>query len=127
VHPEVQESYDLDTTFMCELDFSKLHRGLKTAKKVSKFQSSSRDLSIIVPQDMSYEKIKSVLTRNAPTELVNFYPVDKYSNQSLGENISLSLRFVLQSNEKTLEEEDITSSMNQILEALNNELGIRIR
>jgi phenylalanyl-tRNA synthetase beta chain len=41
--------------------------------------------------------------------------------------VSLTLRFVLQSNEKTLEEEDITSSMNKILETLNLELGIGLR
>jgi len=58
---------------------------------------------------------------------VRFYPVDNYSDASLGANISLSIRFVLQSFDKTLEEEDITKSMDAILDALNNELGIGIR
>ena len=126
-HPSVEKDYDLDVTFMCELDFSKISHTLKTATKTSKYQASFRDLSIIMPKDMSYEKVKSVIQTNATQELIRFYPVDKYSDESLGENMSLSLRFVLQSSEKTLEEEDITSSMDTILESLSSELGIGLR
>ncbi|QSZ42065.1 phenylalanine--tRNA ligase subunit beta [Sulfurimonas aquatica] len=127
VHPNVEKEYDLDTTFMCEIDFSKLDNGLKSAVKTSKYQASFRDLSVIMPKSMSYDKVKSVIEKNATKELVRFYPVDKYSDESLGENMSLSLRFVLQSDEKTLEEEDISLSMDTILEALNSELGIGLR
>lgn len=127
VHPNVEESYNLEATFVCELDFVKLPYGLKTAKKSSKYQASFRDLSVIMPKDMSYETVKNVIQASATDELIRFYPVDKYSDETLGENMSLSIRFMLQSNEKTLEEEDITSSMDAILEALKNELGIGLR
>ena len=51
----------------------------------------------------------------------------RYSDESLGDNVSLSIRFILQSEDKTLEEEDITSAMDNILAALNKELGIGLR
>ena len=127
IHPNVEKEYDLDTTYVCELDFDKLPYALKTAKKSSKYQASFRDLSVIVPQEMKYESIKSVIEKAATKELVRFYPVDRYSDESLGDNVSLSLRFVLQSDEKTLEEEDITTSIDDILNSLNNELGIGLR
>lgn len=127
VHPEVEESYDLGATFMCELDFNKLDFAIKTAKNSSKYQASFRDLSIVMPKEMSYEKVKSTIEKSATGELVRFYPVDKYSDATLGENMSLTLRFVLQSYEKTLEEEDISKSMSAILNSLNSELGITIR
>ena len=127
VHPEVEKAYDLPTTFMCELDFSKIEYRLKTAQKSSKYQASFRDLSLIMPQDMSYQSVKDVIQKSATAELIRFYPVDKYSDESLGEHMSLSLRFVLQSEEKTLEEEEITKSMDTILDALKSELGIGLR
>jgi phenylalanyl-tRNA synthetase beta chain len=80
-----------------------------------------------MPKEMSYEKVKNVIDENATNELVRFYPVDKYSDETLGENMSLSIRFVLRSSEKTLEEEDITLSMETILNALQSELGIGLR
>ena len=127
VHPDVEDSYDLDITYMCELDFSKLPSGLKTAKNSSKYQASYRDLSLVMPKEMHYEKVKSVIEESSVEHLVRFYPVDKYSDESLGENISLTIRFILQSMEKTLEEEDMTKSMQSILDALKDKLGITIR
>ncbi len=127
LHPNVQESYDLDITYMCELDFNKLPCELKTAKQSSKYQASFRDLSIVMPKDMAYEKVKNIINASATKELIRFYIVDKYSDESLGENMSLSIRFVLQSFDKTLEEEEITNTMSTILEALKTDLGITIR
>jgi len=127
VHPEVEKAYDLDVAYLCELDFTKLRYELKIAEKKSKYQASFRDLSLIMPKDMPYEKVKDVINAHAREELIRFYPVDKYSDESLGDNMSLSLRFVLQSNEKTLEEDDITQVMETILEALQSELSIGLR
>jgi len=127
VHPTVEKEYDLEDTFVCELDFEKIAYTLKTAKKSSKYQASFRDLSIIMPKDMSYDKVKSVIEANATDELIRFYPVDKYSDESLGDEMSLSLRFVLQSQEKTLEEDDIVNTMGSILNSLNDELGVGLR
>jgi len=127
VHPTVEKDYDLDITFMCELDFAKIPHGLKIAQKTSKYQASFKDLSLIMPKDMSYEKVKTVIENAEIGNLVRFYPVDKYSDAALGENMSLSVRFVLQSIAKTLEEEDITSVMDTILALLKSELGIGLR
>ena len=41
--------------------------------------------------------------------------------------MSLSLRFVLQSDEKTLEEQDLILAMDSILLALKDELNIGLR
>ena len=112
---------------MCEINFSKIKYTLKTAKKSSKYQASFRDLSLIIPQDMSYEDVKKSIDSLEIKELVRFYPVDRYSDANLGENISLSLRFVLQSDDKTLEEEDLVSAMDSILAKLKDDLGIGLR
>ncbi len=127
VHPDVEKNYDLEDTYLCELDFDKIPYSFKTAKRSSKYQASNRDLSIIVPKDMPFEKLKNVINGCDLKELINFYPVDRYSDESLGEDVSLSIRFILQSDDKTLEEDDITSTMDAILTALKNELGIGLR
>ncbi len=60
-------------------------------------------------------------------ELDCVYPVDKYSDKSLGDDMSLSIRFVLQSDVKTLEEEDISTAMDTIIGAVGSKLGIGLR
>jgi len=127
LHPQIQEAFDLDATYLCELDFEALPYALKTAQPFSKFQASYRDLSVVMPESMAYEQIAAVIASSKSAEVICFYPVDRYNDAALGENVSLTLRFVLQSPEKTLEEEDITSAMGGILGALENELGLALR
>jgi len=127
VHPNVAQAYDLEATFVCELDFSSLPFELKTAHATSKFQASYRDLSIVIPETMHYAAIKEVIESVKTPELIRYYPVDRYADESLGENVSLSLRFVLQSDTKTLEEEDITNAIDSLLEGLQSKLGVGLR
>ena len=127
LHPSVASDYDLPDTFVCEVEFSALAYALQEAKPYSKFQASFRDLSVVVPDAMAYKKIRAVIEEAASSEVIRFYPVDQYRDEKLGDNSSLTLRFVLQSMEKTLEEEDITNAMSGILSALENELGLSLR
>ena len=127
LHPEVEKRFDLGATFLCELDFEALPFALKEAKPFSKFQASFRDLSVVMPSSMSYVEIAAVIEANKRSEVVRYYPVDRYADESLGDKVSLTLRFVLQSPEKTLEEEDITASIGGILGALETELGLALR
>ena len=127
LHPSVAEAFDLDDTFVCEVDFAPLEYGVKDAQSYSKYQASFRDLSVVMPKTMRYAELEKVIAANKSAEVIRFYPVDRYSDEKLGDNISLSLRFVLQSQEKTLGEEDITSSMSSVLSALESELGLTLR
>ena len=127
LHPSVEEEFDLPVTFMCELDMDALPYGLVEAHPFSKYQPSFRDLSLIVPKTLTYESIKAVINKHASADVKRFYPVDRYESDALGDNMSLSVRFMLQSEERTLEEEDITAAVEWILTGLNEELGIGLR
>lgn len=127
LHPTLQEELDLPRTVLFEGDFDALPYASVAAKPYSKFQASFRDLSLVMPKAMAYEKLSHVIEANRSKEIVRFYPVDRYTDASLGDQVSLTLRFVLQSQEKTLEEEDITSAMQGVLDALQSGLGITLR
>jgi phenylalanyl-tRNA synthetase beta chain len=127
LHPSVEEEFDLPQTFMCELNLDSLPFGLIEAQPYSKYQASFRDLSLLISKELTYETIKAVIEKHKSVQIRRFYPVDRYVSESLGEQMSLTLRFVLQSDDKTLEEEDITAAMDGILNALNVELGVSLR
>jgi phenylalanyl-tRNA synthetase beta chain len=127
IHPNIEQEFDLAQTFVCELNTDKLPYALVEAKAYSKYQASFRDLSLLVSKSVSYETIKSVIEKHASKQVRRFYPVDRYVSEALGDQMSLTLRFVLQSDEKTLEEEDITAAMEWVLNGLNEELGVSLR
>jgi len=84
-------------------------------------------LSILISKEVSYETIKGVIEKHRSAQVQRFYPVDRYVSETLGEQMSLTLRFVLQSEEKTLEDDDITMAMESILNGLKEELGVNLR
>lgn len=127
LHPTVQEALDLPPTVMFEGDFDALSHDSVEARPYSKFQVSFRDLSVLVPSHMSYETLSEVIESARDSQVVRFYPVDRYTDTSLGDQVSLTVRFMLQSPEKTLEEEEITSAMQGVLDALENRLGVTLR
>ncbi len=127
LHPSIAEEFDLPDTFMCEISMDKLPFALIEAKGYSKYQASDRDLSVVVDKNIEYKDIKSAIKELHIAELVRFYPIDRYVSSELGDSMSLSIRFVLQSDEKTLEEEQIESIMSSILETLESRCGAKLR
>jgi len=128
LHPTVAKDFDIsDSTFIAEIDFSLLSNELITANEISKYQSSRRDLSIVAPKDLSYKEIAKVIDSLLIEEVKSHTIVDIYNDANLGENESLTLKFVLQSKTKTLEEDDIVSIMNVILTNLQDRLNVTLR
>lgn len=127
LHPNIAKELDLDDTFMCELDFEKLPFEIKKATQKSKFQVSYRDLSLFVPDDINYETISLAIDKAKSQEVERYFAIDKYKDTSMGANSSLTIRFALRSNEKTLTESEISQNIDTILEALKNELGVGLR
>ncbi|WP_086236844.1 phenylalanine--tRNA ligase subunit beta [Campylobacter porcelli] len=127
VNAVIEQSRDLFKTYICEIDFDNLKPIKKLANPYSKFQSLSRDLSIIMPKDMPYLRIKEVIEGLDIKSLKEFLPTDIYSDESLGDNVSLSVKFTFQDDAKTLEDEEIVAIMDRILAALKDNLGVGLR
>lgn len=127
LHPNVANDYDIDDTFIAEIDFDAVKDELAKVEAYSKYQASKKDLSIIAPKSMQYRELKNVIRNIKDDNIKQFHLIDTYSDESLGENESVTIRFVLQSDEKTLEEEDIISTMENIVTTLNEKLGVTLR
>ena len=112
---------------MCELDFNTLSDGRKCAKEYSKFPSTSRDLSLMVPSNTQYSVLENYILSIAPSELIKCSAIDIYRQESFGDLMSLTLKLQFQSNEKTLEEENIAAIIEEILSKLKEKFGIALR
>jgi len=127
LHPTVAQAFDLPETFFAEIEVMKLHERHVNAKPISAFTPVQRDLSIVVPQSMRYSQIRHALEGKLPEEVQRFYPIDRYVDESLGENMSLTLRFLISSMEKTLEENEINAIMEEVLKLLQETCQAKLR
>ena len=127
LHPTVQENFDIPETFIAELDLDALMPKHINATPISKFQGVYKDLSVVIEKSLNYFEVAKVLNGLDLPILKDIYPVDIYEDQKLGDKKSLTVRFFIQSMEKTLEDSDIEAVMSQIMTALESECKAELR
>lgn len=127
LHPQVAMEFNLGETYLCELNLELLEEEKPQVQMYSKFQKVQRDLSIVLDKDIPYYKVKACIEGLKISSIVGFYPLDIYKDLTLQDKISLTIRFALQSDSKTLEEKDINVTMDAVLEELKKSFGAQLR
>jgi len=127
LHPTVQEDFGIPVTFIAELDLDSLLPKHLNAKPISKFQGVYKDLSVVIDKSLSYYEVAKVLNALDQPMLKDIYPVDIYEDEKLGDKKSLSIRFFIQSMDKTLEDTDIESVMVSIMTTLETKCNAELR
>jgi phenylalanyl-tRNA synthetase beta chain len=124
IDPRLARAYDVaDTTALATLFVDKLPpRATPKYVPPSKFPPVDRDLAVVVPLDVLAGDLVDAV-RGEP--LVRGATVfDEYRGPQAGEGKkSLALRIVLQSNEKTLTDEDADAAMARIIVTLRERFG----
>jgi phenylalanyl-tRNA synthetase beta chain len=127
LHPVVQEAYGIYETFIAELDFDLLLPMHINVEAISKFQGVYKDLSVVIDKSLPYSEVSTSIAALNLEILSNWYPVDIYEDETLGEKKSLTIRFFIQSMGKTLEEGDIDTVMSQVMEKLEQTCQATLR
>ena len=127
LHPTVQEEYGIPVTFIAEISLDALLPTHINATPISKFQGVYKDLSIVIDKSLSFYEVAKVLNDLDIQMLKESYPVDIYEDEKLGDKKSLTVRFFIQSMEKTLEDSDIEAVMADVMKALESNCSAELR
>ncbi|MRJ03061.1 MAG: phenylalanine--tRNA ligase subunit beta [Epsilonproteobacteria bacterium] len=122
----LQEELELPPTYLAEVELEKIDIDYPKAKPFSIYQLSFRDLSLLVDREISFQEIREALG-DLPEEVRRFYPIDLYEDEQLGGKKSITIRFAIQSDKKTLTEEEIGTIMEGILERAKERVGAELR
>ncbi|MGN8525405.1 phenylalanine--tRNA ligase subunit beta [Helicobacter pylori] len=125
IHPKVIQEWDLFESYYAEIDAFKLKRPAMLLKPFSIYPSSVRDLTLIIDENTAFSRIKKALKDAQIPNLSEILPLDifKESNNS----IALSVRCVIHSLEKTLNDEEVNSAVQKALEILEKEFNARLK
>ena len=97
-------------------------------KKTSKFPLSTRDINIVLNKSVAYQEIESLIAGNAIKHLASFSLINTFEGKDIPKGfISMTLRFVFQSNKQSLHESDINGSMQNLIKLLEKKLNAKIR
>ncbi|MCF6201826.1 MAG: phenylalanine--tRNA ligase subunit beta, partial [Hydrogenimonas sp.] len=127
LHPKAAEEFDLPDTYFAEIDLQMIEPKESVVGEISPLTPIYRDLSVVVPQSTRYSAIRSILEETLPPIVESFYPIDRYVDDSLGDDMSLTLRFLIAPIERSLEESEINAIMDEILRTLESRCGAKLR
>ena len=97
-------------------------------KLPTKFPPLRRDISVVVDINVRVgDMVKEVKSR-VIDQVVDFYPFDIYEGDGI-ENSKKSIAFLIlmQDTYKTLEEEEVSNIVNQVLDILQNKFKTKLR
>lgn len=125
IHPKVIQELDLFESYYAEIDAFKLKRPAMLLKPFSIYPSSVRDLTLIIDENTAFSKIKKALKDAQILNLSEILPLDIFKESD--NTIALSVRCVIHSLEKTLNDEEVNSAVQKALEILEKEFNARLK
>ncbi|NHA62936.1 phenylalanine--tRNA ligase subunit beta [Helicobacter pylori] len=125
IHPKVIQELDLFESYYAEIDASKLKRPTMLLKPFSIYPSSVRDLTLIIDENTAFSRIKKALKDAQIPNLSEILPLDVFKESD--NTIALSVRCVIHSLEKTLNDEEVNSVVQKALEILEKEFNARLK
>jgi phenylalanyl-tRNA synthetase beta chain len=117
--------------FYAEFDWDllcKIYSADNKFTEISKYPEVRRDLSLVLSKEIKFEQIKKI-AQNVEKKLLKSVNVfDVYLGDKLPENQkSYSVSFILQDEEKTLNDQQIDKTMQRLMNAFETEVGAVIR
>ena len=94
---------------------------------IAKFPAVTRDISMVMPKEILVGQVEDVIEKKGGAYLESYALFDIYEGEQIKSGYkSVAYSIVFRAKDKTLEETEITSAMNKILEGLEA-LGIELR
>lgn len=132
VHPLVQQQYDLPyRAYLAELDLETLYAAAParlTYEPISRQQELTRDLAVIVDQQVPAQELQEAMMQSAGQLLYAARLFDVYTGEPIPEgkkNLTYSL--VYQATDRTLTDAEANSVQETILQELNKRFGAVLR
>jgi len=133
ISEKIADKFELSETTVCaaQLDFDTLlscQSGIPMVKSLPKFPAITRDLSLIVAEDVSWADIVAAVNSKGVNQLeaVEFTAI--YRGKPIpasSKSVTISLRF--RSDEETLTHEQVDGFETMILAELKSRLGAELR
>lgn len=131
IHPSILKAQKLPRVFGFELNLEHVFSNIDEDilyQKISRFPQVSRDIALLVDDNISNATIESVIWDTAYSKLVDVTLFDLYTGENLSEGKrSLAYTLTYQDDDETLVETDVNTDFEKVKQALVSGLGAEIR
>ncbi|WP_455602835.1 phenylalanine--tRNA ligase subunit beta [Acinetobacter pecorum] len=129
LHPSLEDELDLATTWVAELDQAAvLQTYVSNFTELSRFPSVRRDIALLINDKINVSEIQGLIEKTGGELLDSTWLFDVYTGQGVEEGKrSLAFALLWQHPSRTLEDAEIKSGMDNILQVLENTYQATLR
>ncbi len=136
LHPNIIKELEIKTNaiYGFEIFLDKLttyksnNKKIKSKISISDFQKSERDFAFVIDKNFKSQDLIEIISNVDKSLIRNVRIFDVYEGENIPLNKkSVALNVVIQSSEKTLNEEDLNQITNKIISIVENQTGAKIR
>ena len=132
VAPSVLREYGVEgRVAWLQLDLGEIldgPHGKRSYSPVSKFPSSDMDLAFVVADDVGADKVRNTISKSAGKLLVGLDLIDVYRGKGVDDgHRSLAFRLRFQADDRTLTDDEITSTREAVIAAVTKTNGGQLR
>ncbi len=133
VHADLLKDADVDQEcFYAEIELEKAQKVRKTGNfkfaDIPKFNRIRRDIALLLDSDVRFGELYSAVNKAKVKHLQRVNLFDVYEGKNLAEGKkSYALSFELLDREKTLEEKEISETMNTLISLFEKDFGAQLR
>ncbi|MDD3922294.1 MAG: phenylalanine--tRNA ligase subunit beta, partial [Endomicrobiaceae bacterium] len=133
LRPDITSDVQNDVVY-AEIDIEDIENNYQSKihpyEHIAKFPSVKRDISVVSDKKIKFDKIEKVIKQIMKTGgiLKEFNLFSVYESEKLGlDKISYSFRLFYRHNDKTLNDIEVNTDMQLLLDKLNKDLDIKLR
>lgn len=130
---KLKKAFDIEQdVFYADVHWDNLMKAIKkvslTYTDISKYPSVSRDLALLVDKSVEFEQIEMIACQTEKKLLKSVVLFDVYEGKNLPEGKkSYAVNFILQDEEKTLNDKQIDAIMKKLIANLTGKLNAELR
>lgn len=127
---EVHPSLCKDEIYVCEISLNKLMQEIKPLKYVaaSIYPEIVKDVAFVVAKNLPVEEIMAEIKRVGKEILTNISIFDVYTGPNVLESEkSVAFKLTFQSNNRTLQEEEVMAIFNEIMTTVKTKFNCKVR
>ncbi|WP_026486167.1 phenylalanine--tRNA ligase subunit beta [Caldanaerobius polysaccharolyticus] len=132
IHPDVAEIYNMNKrVYVGEINLDVVFKKanmVKTYRPLPKFPAVTRDLAVIVPDDVAVGDLEGAIERAGGELIERIKLFDVYKGDPVPEgHKSVAFSLIFRSKEKTLVDQEVNEVFDKIVQELNKGFGARLR
>ena len=133
VSKKIQHKADIEReVYFADINWTQVTKAVKNAKvdfkELSKFPAVSRDLALLLDKNIEFAQIEQIARQTEKKLLKSVELFDVYEGKNLPEGKkSYAVNFVLQDEQKTMNDKAIDAIMNKLINNLKKQLNCELR